>query len=182
MKLFPAVGVALALLMIPVGFVNASGVDPTIIINNTPHDATDFNGGTLNTTIVNGTLNFLYTGAVPLTSLTISFKITTFESFSCFSDIFVDCSIGFNPITDFISFDFSGGPGTCLHNNPPGGTCPGEILPDTGFSIAGSGFGANGQNVTISGTPEPGTLLLLLSGLGPVIGFSRRRWGSRSAA
>jgi hypothetical protein len=174
---------ALGLLM-PAGFANASAVtDPTVIINKTDPSCSSsgvicfhsiFGVGAVELDLVNGLLpseDLEYAGDRfnPHDSLTTLFVILDGvlpnEKYTCSSNVFSDCSLvfpwdisGFTWGKDWRKFDVF------------------EFTDPTSTISSGAGFEAS---VT---TPEPGTLLLLLSGLVPVIGFGRKRWGSGGAA
>ena len=53
--------------------------------------------------------------------------------------------------------------GPCRNNTPAGGDCP-------GFLSAGDTFGV------VLDPPEPASILLLLAGLIPALGFGTKRW------
>lgn len=195
MKLRCALLTALVLaLLIPAGFAHASAVsgDPSVIINRSADPSgcggsgqpICYSGGVLSLSFSPSTtgFDFEYVGTTALTSMTIEFQGTVGDSYSCSTDIFYSCST-INTGSSLVEFLFSGGTGgsmPCQNNGSTGGQCLGEIQPPTSngatfFGIDGTGF-TQPTTVTVSPTPEPATFVLLFTGLGPLIGFGRRRW------
>jgi hypothetical protein len=156
-------------LMIPAGFANANPVDPSVIINRTPLDATPFTGMFDVTLGGDGGADVIFENALSfdITTLTVQFQVPLPTGVNtCSSDIFSSCgveAISFNSQTSLLTEDFVFSDGTIT---------PGEL-----FSFSAAGFiGANPNVVVSSTTPEPGTIVLLLTGALPLIGFGRRRW------
>lgn len=180
----------------------ASSVDPTIVINHTKKGGTGsitallttsectmncFNGSPMSFTLSKGnsSLTIDYTGTVNLNGLTIEFTRLSGLSYTCESDIFANCTVSSE---GNVVMSFSGS-GDC-HNNGDdevegddggGGDCVGFIAPGGFFTLAGRGFTQSTKVTATAATPEPSTLLLLLSGLAPLIGLRRRRWSSGHA-
>jgi hypothetical protein len=159
---------ALALL-IPAGFVHANPVDPSVIINKTSLDATAFTGLFDVTLGADGGADVTFINALSfdITTLTIQFQVPLPTGVNtCSSDIFSTCGVealSFNSQTNLLTEDFVFSGGTIT---------PGEL-----FSFSAAGFtGANPNVVVSSTTPEPGTIVLLLTGALPLIGLGRRRW------
>jgi len=170
----------------------ADPADPTVIINQ-HNDPTCGTGvvcvadlGNFSLTIPAGQQTFSeilqYTGTNSVTSLDLLF-VNPINPISCQSDIFAICSslpeiFGGQPALLVI---FSGS-GPCQFNgvNNPPATCPGVINP--GDALDFDVVGAFSQAQTVSFVPEPGTLLLVLAGLGPAIAFGSKRWGLRRSA
>lgn len=155
------------ILLIPAGLAHATPVgDPSVIINRTTLDESPFTG-LFNATLVNGAANIVFENAlnVDITQLTIQFQVPLPTGVNtCSSDIFANCgvnAVSFNPLTGLLTEDFV--------------FTGGSIDPDELFSFSAMGFTNANPNVTISSTPEPGTIVLLLTGALPLIGFGRRR-------
>lgn len=156
-------------LMIPTGFANATPAgDPSVIINRSPADATPFSGFFSVTLDDDGGANVIFQNAlnIDITQLTVQFEVPFPTGVNtCSSDIFSSCGVQFvsiNDQTDLLTEDFvfSGG----------------SITPDEMFSFAAAGFVGANPNVDISSsTPEPGTIVLLLTGGVLLIGLGRRR-------
>jgi PEP-CTERM motif len=164
MKLRSLLFVAVAL-MIPAGFANATPVDPSVIINGSPKDATPFTG-MFDVTLVSGAANVTFQNAldVDITQLTVQFKVPFPTGVNtCSSDIFSSCGVSFVAVVgDFVTEDFVFGGG--------GSITPGEM-----FSFSAMGFTGANPNVLVSSTPEPATIVLLLTGGLLLIGFGRRQ-------
>ncbi|MGC1105242.1 MAG: PEP-CTERM sorting domain-containing protein [Candidatus Acidiferrales bacterium] len=166
MKLRYLLLVAVALI-IPAGFANATPAgDPSVIINRSPLDATPFTGMFNVTLDDDGGANVTFENAlnVDITQLTVQFEVPFPTGVNtCSSDIFSSCGVSFvsiNDKTDFVTEDFvfSGG----------------AITPDENFSFSAAGFTGANPNVLISSTPEPRTIVLLLTGGLLLIGFGRK--------
>ncbi|MFZ0520541.1 MAG: PEP-CTERM sorting domain-containing protein [Candidatus Acidiferrales bacterium] len=157
--------------------------DPTVKINKFPSDpdcgdpslpagtVCIQNGGTVSIDL-NGTTIFDVGGDQPITFLTISFQEVVGAFYDCRTDIFTNCVTQGTGTTEVIDL-FIGGPGPCEENGSAGGTCPGEILPGSMFSIEGDGF--TGPTTAILSAPEPSTYVLLLGGVLALLAFSRKR-------
>jgi hypothetical protein len=161
--------VAAAALFIPAGFANADPVgDPSVIINRSPSDATPFTGS-FNVTLGSdggADVTFVNALSVDITGLVVQFEVPLPTGVNtCSSTIFATCGvqdISFNTKTGFLTEDFVFGGG-------------GSISPGEEFSFAAAGFVGANPNVTISlPTPEPGTIVLLLTGGLLMIGLGRR--------
>jgi hypothetical protein len=155
-------------LMIPTGFANATPVgDPSVIINRSPADATPFSGFFAVTLDDDGGANVIFQNILntTITELTVQFQVPFPTGVNtCASDIFSSCGVSFislNNKTDFVTEDFVFSGGT--------GITAGEM-----FSFAAAGFVGANPNVDISSTPEPGTIVLLLTGGVLLIGLGRR--------
>jgi hypothetical protein len=155
-----------AALMIPAGFASATPVDPSVIINRSPLDATPFTG-MFDVTLSGGGANVVFKNAlsVDITQLTVQFMVPLPTGLNtCTSDIFSSCGVedlSYNSVTELLTEDFvfSGG----------------SISRGQMFSFSAMGFtGANPNVVMSSSTPEPGTIVLLLSGGVLLIGFGRK--------
>jgi hypothetical protein len=167
MKLRHLLLIAVALI-IPAGFASATPAgDPSAIINRSPLDATPFTGTFDVTLDSDGGANVIFENAlnVDITQITVQFQVPLPTGVNtCLSDIFSNCgveSLAFNPNTKLLTEDFvfSGG----------------SISPDQMFSFTAEGFiGANPNVVVSSPTPEPGTIVLLLTGGLLLIGFGRK--------
>lgn len=158
------------LLIIPAGFANATPAgDPSVIINRSSTDATPFTGTFTVTLDSDGGANVIFENAlnVDITGLILQFQVPlpTGEN-TCESDIFATCgveSLSFNEQTGLLTEDFVFGGGGFL--------APGDL-----FSFSAAGFTGANPNVVISlPTPEPGTIVLLLTGGLLLIGFGRRQ-------
>jgi hypothetical protein len=165
MKLRCAMLVAFALL-IPAGFASASPIDPSVIINKFPVDATPFTGSFQVTLDSDGGANVIFENAldIDITELIVQFQVPLPTGLNtCSSDIFSTCgveSVAFNSRTDLLTEDFV--------------FTGGSISPDQTFSFAADGFIGANPNVNITTTPEPGTIALLLTGGALLIGLGRR--------
>jgi len=155
------------ILLIPAGLAHATPVgDPSVIINRTTLDSTPFTG-LFQVTLVSGTANIVFENAlnVDITQLTIQFQVPLPTGVNtCSSDIFAHCgvnAVSFDSHTDLLTEDFV--------------FTGGSISPDELFTFSAVGFTNANPNVIISSTPEPGTMVLLLTGALPLIGFGRRR-------
>ena len=153
-------------LMIPAGFASATPIDPSVIINRSPLDATPFTG-MFDVTLSNGSANVVFENAlnVAITQITVQFQVPLPTGLNtCSSDIFSGCGVedlSFNSVTKLLTEDFV--------------FTGGSIAPDQDFSFSAMGFtGANPNVVVSSSTPEPGTIVLLLTGGALLIGFSRK--------
>ncbi|MFZ0883631.1 MAG: PEP-CTERM sorting domain-containing protein [Candidatus Acidiferrales bacterium] len=159
------------------------GSDPTVKINKFPSDpdcgdpslpagtVCIQNGGTVSIDL-NGTTIFDVGGTEPITFFTVSFQGVVGDFYNCFTDIFTNCYTQETGTTVVMNL-FIGGPGPCESNGSAGGTCPGEILPGSMFSIEGDGF--TGPTPAIFSAPEPSTYVLLLGGVLALLAFSRKR-------
>lgn len=163
MKLRHLLLIAVAL-MIPAGFASATPAgDPSVIINRSPLDATPFTG-MFDVALSQGSANVIFENAlnVDITGLTVQFMVPFPTGVNtCSSDIFSSCGVSFVSLAGkFVTEDFvfSGG----------------SISPDQMFSFAADGFIGANPNVVISSTPEPGTIVLLLTGGLLLIGFGRK--------
>lgn len=163
MKLRHLLLIAVALI-IPAGFASATPVDPSVIINGSPKDATPFTG-MFDVTLVGGAANVTFQNAldVDITQLTVQFKVPFPTGVNtCSSDIFSSCGVSFISVMGkFVTEDFVFGGG--------GSISPGEM-----FSFSADGFIGANPNVVVSSTPEPGTIVLLLTGGLLLIGFGRK--------
>ncbi|MFZ0640363.1 MAG: PEP-CTERM sorting domain-containing protein [Candidatus Acidiferrales bacterium] len=165
MKLRHMLLIAVALI-IPAGFASATPVgDPSVIINSSPKDATPFTGTFDVTLDPDGGANVVFENAldVDITQLTVQFMVPFPTGVNtCYSDIFSSCGVSFVSLAGkFVTEDFvfSGG----------------SISPDEMFSFSAMGFTGANPNVVISSTPEPATIVLLLTGGLLVIGLGRRQ-------
>lgn len=149
-------------LVIPAGFANATPVDPSVIINRTPLDATTFSVNSvthplvimLNAQGMASLQSFEYTGTNPLTKLFVELDgALPLEQFDCISDIFTGCGSFNTGVSDEVGLIFKDG--TLSHNEM--------------FTVAVA-------------TPEPSTIILLLTGGLPLIGLGRRRWNAMRSA
>lgn len=157
----------LCALLLGIGFLFSAGsaiatpapIDPSVIINRTPHDAITFSTNSITNPLVidlvNGfspAISFEYTGTNPLTKLFVQLDgAFPLETFFCQSDIFTgDCG----------SFNTGSSTEDGLIFQRKKGTNE-EITTDEEFSVAVA-------------APEPGTLLLVLSGLA-LFPFLRKR-------
>ena len=163
MKLRSLLFIAVAL-MIPAGFASATPVDPSVIINGSPKDATPFTG-MFDVTLVGGNANVVFENEldVDITQLTVQFMVPFPTGVNtCSSDIFSSCGVSFlSVVGKFVTEDFVFGGG-------------GSIKPDEFFSLSAMGFTGANPNVLVTSTPEPTTVVLLLTGGLLLIGFSRR--------
>ncbi|MHB8639029.1 MAG: PEP-CTERM sorting domain-containing protein [Candidatus Acidiferrales bacterium] len=164
-------------LLIPAGFAVASPAslpgDPSVIINKTALDATPFTGS-FDVTLVDGGADIVFqnTLTVDITSLIVQFQVPLpTGTNTCASDIFSACGI------QNVSFDQT--TGLLTENFVFGG---GAITPGEMFSFSADGFFGANPDARISTTPEPGTILLLLTGGVPLLGFGRKRWAANRAA
>ena len=156
MKLRCALLVAAAFaLFIPVGFASASPVDPSVIINHCLLcDATTFSMNSVNDPLVimlnseglAPTETFEYTGAKTLTRLYVELVgALPLEQFDCVSDIFTGCGSFNTGVTNEVGLIFEDG----------------KLTQDEFFTAA-------------VGTPETGTIVLLLTGGALLIGLGRK--------
>ncbi|MGB6719016.1 MAG: PEP-CTERM sorting domain-containing protein, partial [Candidatus Acidiferrales bacterium] len=153
-------------LMIPAGFASATPVDPSVIINGSPHDATPFTG-MFDVTLVGGAADVTFENvlSVAITQITVQFQVPLPTGLNtCSSDIFSTCGVqdvSYNSVTKLLTEDFvfMGG---------------GSIAPGEDFSFAAMGFTGANPNVLVSSTPEPATIVLLLTGGALLIGFGRK--------
>lgn len=156
-------------LLIPVGFASADQVgDPSVIINRSPSDATPFTGSFNVMLDDDGGADVVFQNALSfdITELIIQFQVPLPTGVNtCSSTIFKTCGvqdISFNTKTGFLTEDFVFGGG-------------GLISPSEDFSFSAAGFVGANPNVNISlPTPEPGTIVLLLTGGLLIIGLGRR--------
>lgn len=164
MKLRYALLIAFALIF-STQFAKAAPVDPSVIINRSLLDATPFTGSFM-VTLSNGGATVLFENAlnVDITQLIVQFEVPIPTGLNtCSSDIFSVCGVqilSFNSQTNLLTEDFifSGG----------------SISPDEEFSFAAAGFTGANPNVGVSSTPEPATIVLLLTGGAMLIGFGRK--------
>lgn len=172
MKVHRFVLIALALL-IPAGFANAAPVDPSVIINRTTSDATPFTG-LFDVTLTNGNAKVLFENAlnVDISEVIVQFEVPLPTGLNtCSSDIFSKCgveSIAFDSKTNLLTEDFV--------------FTGGVITPDELFSFSATGFTGANPIAAVSTTPEPGTMILLLTGALPLLGFARKRFGANPTA
>lgn len=151
-------------LLIPAGLTYANPVDPSVIINR-GGDPTSFSTNSitdplvidLNSQGLAAPQSFQYTGTATLTELFVVLdEVIPGEQFFCQSDIFTGPCGSFIPAAgadgdkDELGLIFTLG---------TGGT---GLMQNDVFSVAVA-------------TPEPGTMILLLTGALPLIGFGRRR-------
>lgn len=163
MKLRYALLIALACLF-AAPFAQASPVDPSVIVNKKGGDPI-FTGSFTVTLDSDGGADITFTNGldVPITQLTIQFTgVPIPTTSSCGGTAFLKCEIETAAITgphtvteDFIFLD-------------------GDILPGEGFEFVAAGFTGANPNATISTTPEPATIFLLLTGGAMLIGFGRK--------
>jgi hypothetical protein len=154
MKLRCLLLIAVALI-IPAGFASATPVDPSVIINGGPKDATTFSMNsvtdplviTLNAEGLAAIESFEYTGAKTLTKLYVQLDgALPLEEFDCVSDIFTGCG-GFNTgVSDDEGLIFEDG----------------KLYHDELFTAE------------VAAAPEPGTVVLVLTGSLLLIGLGRR--------
>jgi hypothetical protein len=154
--------------------------DPRIIIHLTGDPAPYDGSAPLVESFTDGgfSLGFVYTGSTNLNQLVLNLtNVPIGEIFQCFTDVWVGCAFGvtsFDSETQTLTYTFlfsdptPGVGGACQNNSPAGGTCPGFLAPGDTFSV------------TLA-TPEPSTMLLLLAGLVPLLGFGRKRWRASRA-
>jgi hypothetical protein len=175
----------LVALMVLIGFsaipAMADGNDPTIVMKQDPQNCaseTFNNAGAFTFTLAAGAgacVNFNYTGP-DVTSLDV--LIQSPDAIVCVTNIFQTCSDQPELVNGQLAtlLDLFGA-GSCNSNGQNAGqeTCPGFLGPNgvTSFFIQ-SPDGFNNA-VTVSFTPEPGTLLLLGSGLTILARLSRKR-------
>lgn len=137
-----------------------------------------------------------------ITSLTITIENPATTAGCSVTAFFKNCSASSNSHTGFTTIIFSGvnTGGDCATigvgsfdgggSGKSGTDC--GILRDVVFSLDfdnnpnihnGVGGWNSGSSVgaVASPTPEPATLFLMLTGLGPLVGFGRKRWGSKAA-
>jgi hypothetical protein len=162
MKLRCALLIALACLF-AAPFANASPVDPSVIINKKGGDP--LFTGLFNVTLdSDGGADITFTNGlnVPITQLTIQFTdVPAPTTLSCGGNAFLACKteIAITSLhTLTVDFIFTGG----------------DILPGEGFTFMAAGFEGANPTATISGTPEPATIFLLLTGGAMLIGFGRK--------
>lgn len=163
MKLRYVLLIALACLF-AAPFAQASPVDPSVIINKKGGDPV-FTGSFNVTLDSDGGADIVFTNGLntAITGLTIQFTgVPIPTTNSCGGTAFANCAIEIAAITgphsvteDFI---FSGG----------------DILPGEGFEFIAAGFEGANSSATISSTPEPATIFLLLTGGAMLIGFGRK--------
>lgn len=154
MKLRYALLVALALVF-SAQFAKATPVDPSVIINRSPLDATTFSMNsvtnplliTLNSQGMAPLESFEYTGATTLTKLYVELDgALPLEQFDCISDIFTGCGSFSTGAGDEVGLVFE-----------DGRLVPGELF-----------------SVQVAALPEPATIVLLLTGGALLIGFGRK--------
>lgn len=165
MKLRYALLIALACLF-AAPFAKATPVDPSVIINRSPLDATPFTGSFTVTLDSDGGANIVFQNAldVDITQLIIQFQVPLPTGLNtCSSDIFSTCgvqNVAFDKQTDLLTEDFI--------------FTGGSISPNGDFSFSAAGFTGANPNVIVSDAPEPATILLLLTGGAMLIGFGRK--------
>ena len=159
-------------LLIPVGLTYANPVDPSVIINRAGGDLKTFSMNSaadplvidLNSQGLAPLQDFQYTGTATLTELFVVLdEVIPGETFFCQSDIFTGPCGSFIPVPgagadgdhDELGFIFTLGPGDT------------GLMQDDIFSVQ-----------VAAPTPEPGTIILLLTGALPLFGFGRRRLGA----
>ena len=155
-------------LLIPAGLTYANPVDPSVIINRAGGDLVKFSMNSMADPLVIDLNNhglttspdfFQYTGTATLTELFVVLdEVIPGETFSCKSNIFTgDCEsfipmpgVGTDGDHDELGFEFTLGPGGI------------GLMQNDVFSVQVA-------------TPEPGTIILLLTGAIPLIDpFARR--------
>jgi hypothetical protein len=159
---------ATAALLVPAGFATADPVgDPSVIINRLASDATPFTGSFNVTLDDDGGADVVFENAlsVDITGLILQFEVPLPTGINtCSSNVFANCgvrNVAFNSTTDLLTEDFV--------------FTGGSIGPDEDFSFAAAGFTGASPEVKISlPTPEPGTIVLLLTGGLLMIGSSRK--------
>ncbi|MGH9864266.1 MAG: PEP-CTERM sorting domain-containing protein [Candidatus Acidiferrales bacterium] len=172
MKLRYALLIALAL-MFSAGLAKAGPVDPTVIIDDPPtppncQQVTCFSGNTIVLDLLNGFLpktGFAYTGSSTLTTLFVVLDdVLPGEVFTCSSNIFLGpCKIG----------------NTQGANDDDQGQEIDDDEDSIEISFTGGSLKTNdGITAQVSPTPEPGTMVLLLSGVLPLFLIGRKRWGT----
>lgn len=165
----------LVALMVLIGFsaipAMADGSDPTIIMgkNDPPCGSASFgDANDFTFTLAAGAgacENLVYTGA-DVTN--VEMLIVSPDAIVCFTDIFAFCSARPELVDGQLAtlLDLFGA-GPCMNNgaNNPAETCVGDLGPNgvTAFTLTSPDGFSTPQTITF--TPEPGTLLLLGSGL-----------------
>ncbi|MHB8755135.1 MAG: PEP-CTERM sorting domain-containing protein [Candidatus Acidiferrales bacterium] len=150
---------------------DAAPVDPTVIINGldpscTTSGVTCFSSNSVSNPVAmaldpNGLLSptiFVYNGTSNLDELFVIFSNPMpFEDFTCQSDIFSSCgfvsTVG-TSLSDDVELFFKGG----------------VLTPGEGFTVQ------------VTPTPEPSALILLLTGMLPIMIFGGKRWAANHSA
>jgi len=154
------------------------GTDPKLVVNNSGPSPNLFKNG-----MSSETVELEYTGNGNLTSLTIYVPVPPHD-WNPSSNIFSEITTIFPP--PHSGFLFSGGtltPDEIIFLTVISPTAfSGTLDISNSFScVDGCSSGGLTVSPSISATPEPSTLLMFL-GLGPVIGFARKRWGAKLSA
>jgi hypothetical protein len=163
----------------------ADGLDPKIIINVNGSDA-EATTGTLTETYtpsgfsVNEVDNTASLNGIDLTLDDVPDALGA-AAFSCGTNVFDECNVtvvsplGSDPPAGtedlLITFDdYADNSGGCVGVVADASTCTGVIPEGEGFTVS------------LTATPEPSTIALLLCGLVPLFLIGRKRWTNASAA